>query len=66
MSVGGVFTLINNNGIQDQMLMNTEYLMKSLKQMRQDRLIALRKAYPNLSDASLIEKDQTGRRLWQQ
>jgi hypothetical protein len=58
MSVGGVFTLISNNGIQDKLLMATDQLMQNVKRIGCQKLQVLRTQFPGLSDTQLLAKDE--------
>ena len=57
MSTGGVFTLINNDGIQDKLLMATDILMENLKIISRNKIQILQKQYPSLTPSQLIAKD---------
>ena len=57
MSVGGVFTLITNKGIQDQMLMATDMLKAQINKMECDKLATLRNMHPNMTDSQLRQSD---------
>lgn len=57
MSVGGVFTLITNTGIQDKLIMATDELMQRMRTIGCTRLENLRLKYPGLSDELIIKKD---------
>ncbi len=59
MSVGGVFTLITNDGIQDNLLMNTELLKKRIDEISNNKLEILKAKYPKLSDEELKKLDQS-------
>lgn len=56
-SVGGIFTLITNTGIQDKLIMAADELMQRMSSISQVRLEKLRSRYPGLSDAEIVKKD---------
>ena len=56
-NVGGVFTLITNNGIQDKLIMATDKLMDHITHISKARLANLRLKYPNLKDNDIVKKD---------
>jgi hypothetical protein len=58
MSVGGVFQLITNQGIQDKIIMDTENLRERIKTISMDRLTALRGKFKDKSDAELLGMDR--------
>jgi hypothetical protein len=58
MSVGGVFTLINNNGVQDKLIMASDALRKRIKEISCERLSELRKKYPGVKDSDIMKKTQ--------
>jgi hypothetical protein len=53
MSTGGVFQLINNDGLQDKIIMGTERLRERLKEIMCKKLEMLRKQFPGKSDKEL-------------
>jgi hypothetical protein len=57
MSVGGVFTIINNKGIQDKLIMATDHLMERIQKISEKRLTVLRNKYPGISDVEIMKKD---------
>lgn len=57
MSVGGVFTLISNTGIQDKLIMATDKLLTNVKRISCQKLMVLRDQFPGLSDSALLKKD---------
>ncbi len=61
MSVGGVFTLINNNGIQDKLIMATDELMLRIQKIGKERMVKLKKnpKYKDMTDAQIIKKDNS-------
>ena len=58
MSVGGVFQLITNVGLQDKLIMATEDLMDRVKQISKERLACLRLKNPGVSEADLMNMEQ--------
>ena len=58
MSVGGVFQLISNNGIQDKLITATDRLLINVKRISCQKLATLRKQYPGMTDAQLLQKDE--------
>jgi len=54
MSTGGVFTIINNDGNQDKLLLSHDRLVGNLKRISLERLAVLRKQNPNLTDKQLM------------
>ena len=58
MSVGGVFQLISNQGIQDRLIMATDQLMENVRCISKDRIQAMRMQYPGKSDAELGKMDE--------
>jgi hypothetical protein len=56
-NIGGVFTLITNNGIQDKLIMAADKLMDRITVISKERLVNLRKKYPNLTDDVIVKKD---------
>jgi hypothetical protein len=61
MSVGGVFTLINNDEIQDKLIMATDELMLRIQKIGKKRLEKLKAkpAYAGLSDSEIVKKDKS-------
>jgi hypothetical protein len=55
MSVGGVFQLINNEGIQDKLIMATDKLRKKINQISSKKLKDMRKQYPGKTDKQLFK-----------
>jgi hypothetical protein len=58
MSVGGVFQLITNNGIQDRLIMATEELLRNVKCISGKNLANLRKRNPRVSDKKLLSMEE--------
>jgi len=58
MSVGGVFQLITNVGIQDRLIMATDQLMKNIRKIGCKNLSELRKKYPEKSDQELFTQKE--------
>jgi hypothetical protein len=58
MSVGGVFQLISNNGIQDKLIMATDELMKNVRKIGCEKLSNLRYQFPNKSDKEIFSMDE--------
>lgn len=56
-NVGGVFTIITNNGIQDKLIMAADTLMDRITTISKARLAGLRRKYPNLTDKQIVKKD---------
>ncbi len=56
-NVGGVFTLITNNGIQDKLIMAADQLMERITEISKSRLCDLRKKYPGVPDQAIVKKD---------
>ena len=56
-NIGGVFTLITNNGIQDKLIMASDTLMKRITEISKEKLIKLRSEYPNLTDEAIARSD---------
>ena len=59
MSLGGVFTLISNQGLQDQLLMQTDALRAAITQMECDKMASLRKKFPNMTDDQIRVADNS-------
>lgn len=59
MSVGGVFQLINNEGIQDKLIMATDKLRDRIKEIGCRRLKELRLLNPGIPDRDLLKKDSS-------
>lgn len=59
MSVGGIFQIITNDGIQDKLIMNTDLLMNRLKEIKCKKIQDLQKQYPNktLEELEDMEED---------
>jgi hypothetical protein len=57
MSTGGVFQLISNDGIQDQLLMATNDLTANIMNITRNKLSVLSKQNPKLSVQQLIARD---------
>lgn len=57
MSVGGVFTLITNDGIQDKLIMATDLLSERLKLLKEAQIAELKKKYPGKTEAQLADMD---------
>lgn len=56
MSIGGVFQLINNTGVQDKLIMASEALSKSIKLIEAERVDRLRREkYPNYTVEQIQE-----------
>jgi hypothetical protein len=58
MSVGGIFQIITNTGIQDKLIMATDRLMDNIKRISCDRMEKLKKKYPSKSRESLLNMDE--------
>jgi hypothetical protein len=58
MSIGGVFQLITNVGIQDKLIMATEQLVKNVRKIGCDKLATLRFQYPGKSDRELLAGEE--------
>jgi hypothetical protein len=58
MSVGGVFQLITNNGIQDRLIMATESLLENIKCISSKNLAKLRRHNPRVSDKTLLNMEE--------
>lgn len=58
MSIGGVFQLISNDGIQDKLIMATHALNQRIKNFSKQRLLKLREENPNISDKDLLLEDE--------
>ena len=58
MSVGGVFQLISNDGIQDKLIMATDMLRARMKKIGAKRLVDMREEFPNESDQELLLRDK--------
>ena len=56
-NIGGVFTLITNNGVQDKLIMAADKLLQRISIISKDRLINLRAEHPNLSDEEIARTD---------
>jgi hypothetical protein len=56
-TIGGAFTIVNNDGIQDKLIMATDKLRNILKHIGCLRLIEMRRENPELSDQELLAKD---------
>lgn len=59
MSVGGVFQLISNTGIQDKLLMATDSLMTNIKRISCQKLADLKKKNPNMTNKELLSQDES-------
>jgi hypothetical protein len=57
MSVGGVFTLISNQGIQDQLVMAVDDLKANIRQITKNKLAILQEDNPNATLQELVAKD---------
>lgn len=58
MSVGGVFQLISNTGIQDRLIMATDVLMKNIRQNARKKIAHLRQLNPNKTDEDLVKMNE--------
>ena len=58
MSVGGVFQLISNQGIQDRLIMATDRLMENVRCIGRKKLARLRELHPNKTDQAISEMDE--------
>lgn len=58
MSVGGVFQLITNTGIQDRLIMATVQLKKRLKEIACGRIQKLKEEHPDKSDKDILSMTQ--------
>ena len=56
-NIGGVFTLITNNGVQDKLIMAADKLLDRITLISRARLINLRGKYPNMSDEEIAQTD---------
>ncbi len=56
-NVGGVFTLITNNGIQDKIILAADKLSDKISAIGKARLVKLRQKYPHLSDREIVKHD---------
>jgi hypothetical protein len=54
MSIGGVFQLITNDGLQDKLIMDTDRLRKRMKNIQKGKLRALAMEYPNKSQCEIL------------
>lgn len=57
MSVGGVYTLITNTGVQDKLIMATDDLMARMKKISCNKLAYLKSRYPGKTDRELMNMD---------
>lgn len=57
MSIGGVFQLITNDGIQDKLIMATDKLRERIKEIGCKKLKELRQLYPGKTDQQLLQMD---------
>jgi hypothetical protein len=53
MSVGGIFNLIVNGGMQDELLLKTSDLLRRLEYIKLEKLRLMRIKYPNLDDEKI-------------
>jgi hypothetical protein len=58
MSVGGVFQLISNNGIQDRLIMATDQLMENVRDISRKKIDQLRIMNPDKSDQEISAMDE--------
>jgi len=58
MSVGGIFQIVTNVGIQDKLIMNTDKLYERIKEIGECKLESLQKLYPNKTKAELLNQDE--------
>lgn len=59
MSVGGVFQLISNDGIQDRLIMDNARLNERIKDISRKKLVKLREQHPGKSDRELLLMKQS-------
>ena len=57
MSTGGTYQLQNNTGAQDSIIMETDLLMRRIKEISKNKIQELRSQYPNVSDKQLLDMD---------
>lgn len=57
MATGGIFTLISNDGKQDNLIMRTGFLMNRLRDLACNKLKILKQRSPHLSNKDLIRMD---------
>lgn len=57
MSIGGVYTLITNTGIQDKLIMATDDLMARMKKISCSKMTYLKEKYPGKSDQEILNMD---------
>mgnify|MGYP003350704943 CR=1 FL=1 len=58
MSVGGIFQLVSNDGIQDQLIMQTEKLLFNIKKLSCERVAKLKVANPSLTEEDIMSRDE--------
>jgi hypothetical protein len=58
MSVGGIFQLVSNDGIQDQLIMQTEKLLSNIKKISYDRVAKLKALNPGLKDDDIMDNNE--------
>lgn len=60
MSLGGTFTLVSNQGLQDRLIYNIDRLRGRVKEIHRDRLICLKKNALNQgkTDKEILQQDQ--------
>ena len=58
MSVGGVYKLISNNGIQDKLIMATDQLMERINSISMEKIKGLKIKYPNKTDKELLSMEE--------
>jgi len=58
MSVGGIFQLVSNDGIQDQLIMQTEKLLFNIKKISCDRIAKLKSANPNITEDDIMNTNE--------
>lgn len=58
MSVGGVFQIISNDGLQDNLIMNNKLLLKRLEEIKEAKKMQKQKLFPNKTQQQLNEIDE--------
>lgn len=58
MSIGGVFNIITNVGIQDKLILATDLLFARIKQIGDEKVALLQKKYPNKPICDLLAQDE--------